>query len=58
MRTKGKYSPEKLKAVILYILSKCGAMEKEKLACLLYFIDFSHYEKYETSLTGAVYLKT
>ena len=37
----------KLKQAILYILEKCGPMESRKLECMLYFLDFDFYEKYE-----------
>ena len=56
MRSKGKFNPEKTKEVILYLLQN-GAMTKEKLGTLLYFIDFNHYERHETSITGMSYLK-
>lgn len=54
---KPKLNREKAKAVILYLLNKCGAMSKEKLGLLLYFVDFDFYEKHEISLTGMTYIK-
>ena len=52
-----KKNKEKAKQVILYLLNKCGSMTKEKLYCLLYFIDFDYYEKYNEKLMGFTYLK-
>lgn len=52
-----KLNKEKAKEVILYLLNRCGAMTQEKLFCLLYFIDFDFYEKYEKHLTGFTYIK-
>jgi hypothetical protein len=48
---------KKAKNVILYLLNKCGAMDEEKLFCLLYFLDFDYFEKYGKSLTGFTYIK-
>jgi len=48
---------EKTKQVILYFLNRCGGMNKEKLFCLLYFLDFDFYEKYGRSVTGMKYYK-
>jgi len=55
---KPKLNKEKARNVILYFLNKCGAMDKEKLMMLLYFVDFDYYEKYEESLTGLTYIKS
>ncbi len=48
------------KEVLLYILNKVGAkpnVGQTVLYKLLYFIDFDWYEKYETQLIGARYIK-
>src|SRR3972149_3904327 len=50
----------KFKEVLLYVLSKIGAkpnIGETALYKLLYFIDFDFYEKFETQLTGARYIK-
>ena len=53
-----KLNIKKAKNVILYLLNKSnGAMTKEKLFCLLYFIDFDFYEKYEEHFVGFTYYK-
>jgi transcriptional regulator with XRE-family HTH domain len=51
---------KKFKEVLLYILNKVGAkpnIGETVLYKLLYFIDFNFYEKYETQLIGATYIK-
>lgn len=51
---------EKFKQVLLYVLSKVGGkpnVGQTVLYKLLYFIDFDYYEKYETQLIGARYVK-
>lgn len=51
---------KKFKEVLLYVLSKVGAkpnIGETALYKLLYFIDFDFYEKFETQLTGARYIK-
>jgi transcriptional regulator with XRE-family HTH domain len=51
---------EVFKEVLLYILNKVGAkpnVGQTVLYKLLYFIDFDWYEKYETQLIGARYIK-
>lgn len=51
---------KKFKEVLLYILSKVGAkpnIGETALYKLLYFIDFDFYEKFESQLTGARYVK-
>lgn len=51
---------EKFKAVIHYIISKCGQKEnvgRTVLYKLLYFSDFNYYELYEKSITGEKYVK-
>jgi transcriptional regulator with XRE-family HTH domain len=51
---------EKLKEVLLYILSKIGGKPNVGEAVvykLLYFIDFDFYEKFEEQLIGATYIK-
>lgn len=54
---KPKLDEKKAKQVILYLLNKIGPMSKEKLFCLLYFIDFDYYEKYECHIMGFTYIK-
>ncbi len=51
---------KKFREVLLYVLSKVGAkpnIGETALYKLLYFIDFDFYEKFETQLTGARYIK-
>jgi len=51
---------KKFKEVLLYVLSKIGArpnIGETALYKLLYFIDFDFYEKFESQLTGARYIK-
>lgn len=55
-----KFSKDKFKQVLLYILDKCGAkanVGETVLYKLLYFSDFNFYELYEEPLTGEAYLK-
>ncbi len=50
----------KFKQVLLYILSKVGSkpnIGQTALYKLLYFIDFDYYEKYESQIIGATYIK-
>lgn len=50
----------KFREVLLYVLKQVGAkpnIGETALYKLLYFIDFDFYEKFETQLTGARYLK-
>ncbi len=52
--------PEKLREVLLYILSKVGAkpnVGETVLYKLLYFIDFDYYEKTGHSITGLTYVR-
>lgn len=51
---------KKFKEVLLYILNKVGAkpnIGETVIYKLLYFIDFNFYEKYETQLVGATYMR-
>ncbi|NCN94780.1 DUF4065 domain-containing protein [Candidatus Wolfebacteria bacterium] len=51
---------KKFKEVLLYILGKVGAkpnIGETTLYKLLYFTDFDFYEKFESQLTGARYVK-
>ena len=51
---------KKFKEVLLYILNKVGAkpnIGETVIYKLLYFIDFNFYEKYETQLVGATYIR-
>lgn len=51
---------EKFKQVLLYILSKIGGKSnigQTVLYKILYFIDFDYYEKFESQLVGARYMK-
>ena len=52
-----KLNKRKAKQVILYLLNKLGALDKEKLMMLLYFLDFDFYEKYERHFMGFTYVK-
>jgi len=45
---------EKTQALIVYLANKCE-LGKTKLMKLLYFIDFSHFEKHGESVTNSVY---
>lgn len=50
----------KFREVFLYILQQVGAKPNIGLTVLyklLYFVDFDHYEKYETQLMGLTYIK-
>ena len=49
---------QKTKAVIKYLLHKCGAMTHKKLTYLLYFIDFDFYEKHWKKFMGLTYIRT
>lgn len=51
---------KKFREVLLYVLNKVGAkpnIGETALYKLLYFIDFDFYEKFESQLTGARYIK-
>jgi uncharacterized phage-associated protein len=50
---------EKLKHCILYFLEHINNVHlgRTKLMKLLYYVDFDHYERWERSVTGAVYRK-
>lgn len=55
-----KENAQKFKEVLLYILEKVGNKPNVGMTVLyklLYFIDFDYYEKYETQLIGAKYIK-
>jgi uncharacterized phage-associated protein len=49
---------EKYKQTILFLLKELGGSidGKVKLAKLLYFIDFDHFEQFEASVTGDTYI--
>ena len=54
------YIPEKFKAMIHYIISRCESKEnfgRVLLYELLYFSDFDNYEKYEQPISGEIYLR-
>lgn len=54
-----KFQPEKLRQVILYILSKCGGKPnfgETVLYKILYYIDFDAYETLGKSVTGMNYI--
>ena len=51
MITMDKYDVEKLKAVTLYILKKCGATDYIHLFKILYFAEKEHYAAYGKHLT-------
>lgn len=51
---------EKFKAVLLYVTQKIGALPnvgQTVLYKILYFCDFDYYERFETQLIGARYIK-
>lgn len=51
---------KKFREILLYVLNKVGAkpnIGETALYKLLYFIDFDFYEKFESQLTGARYIK-
>lgn len=51
---------DKFKEVIIYILNKVGSKSnvgETVIYKLLYFMDFDFYERYETQLVGACYIK-
>ena len=53
------YDPEKFKAMIHYIISRCQFKDnlgRVVLFKLLYFSDFDNYEIYEKSISGETYL--
>lgn len=53
-----KFDDRKFKEAILFLLSQSPNKTiegKKKLAKLLYFADFNHFEVYEAPLTGATY---
>lgn len=50
----------KMRNVLLYLASKTAGkpeVDERFLQLLLYFTDFDHYERYETQVTGAKYIK-
>ena len=52
------FNKEKYKNAILYFIRHGGIdMTKEKLQCLLYYLDFTFFEKYGRSVTGETYIK-
>lgn len=54
-----KVKPEKLREVLLYVLSRVGAkpnVGETVLYKLLYFMDMDYYEKHERSITGLTYI--
>lgn len=54
-----KVKPEKLREVLLYVLSKVGGkpnVGETVLYKLLYFIDMDYYEKHGRSITGLTYI--
>lgn len=55
-----EFDLDKFKAVVHYIISKCGLKDnvgKTVMHKLLYFSDFNYYEIYEESITGEKYIK-
>lgn len=53
-------NPDKLREVLLYVLSKVGGkpnVGETVLYKLLYFIDFDYYERYGQSVTGLTYVR-
>lgn len=58
--SKIKFSPEKFRNLLLYILEKCGSkpnVGETVIYKLLYFCDFDYFEIYEKPLTGMKYKK-
>lgn len=56
-QNKPKLNEKKAREVILYLLNRCGTMTQEKLCCLLYFLEFDYYEKYEEHICGWTFIK-
>lgn len=55
-----KYSPNKFKAMIHYIINKCGLnhnVGRTVIYKLLYFSDFDFYELYEKPISGERYIR-
>ena len=55
-----EFNKEKFKAVLHYIVNKCGCRDnvgRTVIFKLLYFSDFNFFELYENSLTNEVYTK-
>ncbi len=52
------YRPANMRAAILFFCDRIrnGTLGRTKLAKLLYYLDFDHYEKQGESVTGAEYL--
>jgi hypothetical protein len=57
IRKMPKFNKKKAKEVILYLANRIPDLTYEKLCCLLYFIDFDYYEKYEEGFMGFTYIK-
>jgi hypothetical protein len=57
MGTEG-YAPDKMRAASTYFCSRItnGTLGRTKLAKLLYFLDFDHFEQYDAPVTGAHYV--
>ena len=54
------YNPEKFKAMIHYIISRCqfkDNLDRIVLFKLLYFSDFNNYEIYKKSISGETYIR-
>lgn len=54
------FNPEKFKAMLHYIISKCETKEnfgRVLLYKLLYFSDFDNYEIYEVPISGETYVR-
>jgi len=51
-----KYDVEKLKAVTLYILKKCGATDYIHLFKILYFAEKEHYADYGKRITKDTFI--
>ncbi len=52
------YSAEKMQAAIMFFCLRItnGTLGRTKMAKLLYFLDFDHYEQHDTPVTGATYI--
>ena len=58
MSSDERYRPANMRAAILFFCGRIrnGTLGRTKLAKLLYYLDFDHYEKQGQSVTGAEYL--
>lgn len=59
MSSDSGYRPANMRAAIAFLCDRIrnGTLGRTKLAKLLYYLDFDHYEKQGESVTGAEYLR-